>query len=115
MVSRESAAWNDWKNAEDTPAWAAEFFERIADDEITTVQVAHLQAEVELCQRILTEQPPDVWQMWAKDQDTPLWMRSCIVEYSVLDSRWGQARHIADLELVEEIVSTVIESDEQDQ
>ena len=103
----------DWNKVEDTPHWAAELLETIGDDTVT-VRIAHHQAEVQLVIRILTDQPPDVWQEWAQSPESPTWMRSAIVEYSVADSRWQQVRQIAELELLDEILDRLLEQDEEE-
>lgn len=103
----------DWKDVPDTPAWAGELMTEIGDD-VTTIEVAHRQAEVQMAARILTEQPPDVWEEWAQSAMTPMWMRSVIVEYSVSSSRWAQVRVIAELELLDEILSDMLIDQEED-
>ena len=103
----------DWNKVEDTPAWARELLEAMGDDAVT-VNIAHRQAEVQLTIRILTEQPPDVWEEWAQSEHTPMWMRSAIVEYSVADSRWQHVRQVAELELLEELLGRMLEQSEDD-
>ena len=104
----------DWKDVPDTPAWAGELLAEMEQEEATTVGVAHRQAEVQLGIRILTEQPPDVWEEWSKSDVTPMWLRSAIVEYSVAASRWAQVRQIAELELLDEILDNMIQDQEDD-
>ena len=103
----------DWMKVPDTPAWAGEMLTEMGDDAVT-VHVAHRQAEVQLTTRILTEQPPDVWEEWAQSEDSPMWMRSAIVEYSVAESRWQQARQIAELELLDDLLGDMLEQAEEE-
>ena len=102
----------DWKDVPDTPTWAGEMLEELGED-ATTIDVAHRQSEVQLVTRILTEQPPDVWEEWAQSELSPLWMRSAIVEYSVASSRWQQARQVAELDLLEELLGEMLTADEE--
>ena len=97
----------------DTPVWATELMDTLGEDS-STVDVIHRQAEARFLVRLLTEQPPDVWQDWAQSADTPMWMRTCIVEYSVAASKWEQIRQVADLEFVGDEVLEDLLIDEED-
>ena len=108
MGSREADILT-WKDTPDTPVWASELLEELGGD-TTSIGVAHHQAEALLTLRILLEQPPDVWEEWAKSPHSPYWMRSAIVEYSVAGSRWEQVRLQAELELVVELLGAMLES-----
>ena len=110
-MTQQKGAEETWRNAPDTPAWAGELLEELGED-TTTMDVAHRQAEVALVIRIVTEQPPDVWEDWAKSEHSPMWMRSAIVTYSVSSSRWEQVRQLAELELVEELLGEMLHSEE---
>ena len=101
----------NWKEAPDTPAWAGELLDAMGEA-ATTIEVAHYQAEVQLTARILTEQPVEVWQEWAQSNLSPDWMRSCIVEYSVCESRWQQVALISHLELMDEILGDMMSEEE---
>ena len=59
--------------------------------------------------RIVKEQPPDVWEAWAQAEESPSWMRSAIAEYAASASRWEQVRHIADLDLLAEVLGKMME------
>ena len=56
------------------------------------------------------EQPPDVWAEWEQSEESPSWMRSAIAEYSASASRWEQVRHVADLELLAEVLGKMMQS-----
>lgn len=103
----------DWMKVPDTPAWAGEMLAEMGDDSLT-IHIAHRQAEAQLTVRILTQEPPDVWEQWAQSEETPMWMRSAIVEYSVAESRWQQVRQIAELELLDELLDRMLEQSEDD-
>ena len=60
--------------------------------------------------RNLKEQPPDVWAAWEQSEASPSWMRSAIAEYSASASRWEQVRHVADLELLAEVLGEMMQS-----
>jgi hypothetical protein len=94
-----------WENHPDCPAWVGGLLEELGD--AATIAIAHRQAEVMLTLRILKEQPPDAW---AQAEESPSWMRSAIAEYSASASRWEQVRHVADLELLAEVLGEMMES-----
>ena len=107
MESREANILA-WENNPDRPAWVGGLLEELGD--AATVAIAHRQAEVLLTLRILKEQPPDVWAEWEQSEASPSWMRSAIAEYSASASRWEQVRHVADLELLAEVLGEMMES-----
>ena len=102
----------DWRDVPDTPAWAGELLQELGD-EATTIDVVHKRAEVAFVAEILQEQPPDVWQDWAQSNLSPNWLRSCVVEYSVASSRWQQVRQIAELELMDEVLGSMLHDDDE--
>ena len=97
-----------WENNPDCPAWVGGLLEELGD--AATIAIAHRQAEVMLTIRILKEQQPDVWAAWAQAEESPSWMRSAIAEYPASASRWEQVRHVADLELLAEVLGLIMES-----
>ena len=106
MEARE-ANFLAWENNPDSPAWVGGLLEELGD--AATVAIAHRQAEVMLTLRIVQEQP-DVWAAWAQAEESPSWMRSAIAEYPASASRWEQVRHVADLELLAEVLGLIMES-----
>ena len=107
MESREANILT-WENHPDSPAWVGGLLEELGD--AATIAIAHRQAEVLLTLRIVQEQPPDVWAAWAQAEESPSWMRSAIAEYSASASQWEQVRHVADLELLAEVLGEMMES-----
>ena len=108
MESREANSLTTWENHPDSPAWVGGLLEELGD--AATIAIAHRQAEVMLTLRILKEQPPDVWAAWAQAEESPSWMRSAIAEYSASASQWEQVRHVADLELLAEVLGEMMQS-----
>ena len=93
MESRE-ANFLTWENHQDCPAWVGGLLEELGD--AATISIAHRQA--------------DVWAAWAQAEESPSWMRSAIAEYSASASQWEQVRHVADLELLAEVLGKMMES-----
>ena len=50
-----------------------------------------------------------MWEAWAQAEESPSWMRSAIAEYAASASRWEQVRHIADLDLLAEVLGKMME------